>query len=120
VSVTVDTATVEQHHSVISGIAGHLGLNLAVEGTSTGAVVADARLVIFISIRVIIVVHNKLGVGVHEQAGQQGPMGTNSLLLTLGSLNDGTVISPHTLWSDNSSRIEGTGVCSSIAILTSY
>jgi hypothetical protein len=94
VSVTVDTATVEQHYSVISRIARHLGLNLAAEGTGT---VADARLVIFISIRVIIVVHNELGVSVHEQAGQQGPMGTNGLLSTPGSLNNGAVISPHTL-----------------------
>jgi hypothetical protein len=97
VSVTVNTATVKQHHSVISGIARHLGLNLAAEGTSTGAVVADARLVIFISIRVIIIVHNELGVSVYEQAGQQGPIGTNGLLSTLGSLNNGAVISPHTL-----------------------
>jgi hypothetical protein len=70
VSVAINTAAVEQHHSVVSRVIGHLSLNLTIKSTSTGAVVTDVRLVILISIRIIVVVHDEPRVGVHEQTGQ--------------------------------------------------
>jgi hypothetical protein len=120
VSVAVDTATIQQHHSIIFRIARHLGLNLTAESTCTGAVIADARLITQGSIRVVIVIQDELGVGVHEQAGQQGPMGTNGLLTPPGSLNNGTMISPHALGSVNTGRIERAGVHGSLAVPTGH
>jgi hypothetical protein len=116
VGVAINTAAIEQHHSIVLRVARHLSLNLTTESACTGAVIADARLIIQRSFRVVIVIQDELGVGVHEQAGQQGPMGTDSLLTPPGSLNNGTMIGPHALGSDNIGRIERAGVCGGITV----
>jgi hypothetical protein len=120
VSVAIDTAAVEQHHGVVSRVIGHPSLNLTTKSTSTGAVVTDARLVILISIRIIIVVHNEPGVGVHKQTGQQGPIRTNGLLTPPRSLNNGTMVSSHTLGRGDASRIERTSIGSGMAVPTGH
>jgi hypothetical protein len=43
-------------------------------------------------------------------------MGTDSLLTLLGSLNNGTMIGPHALGSDNIGRIKRAGVCGGITV----
>jgi hypothetical protein len=120
VSVAVNTATIQQHHSIIFRIIRHLGLNLTAESTCTGTVIADARLIIQGSIRVVIVIQDELGVGVHKQAGQQGPIGTDGLLTLPGSLNNSIMIGPHALGSDNTGRIKRASVHGSLAVLTGY
>jgi hypothetical protein len=83
-------------------------------------VVADAGLIILLSIRVIVVVHNKLGIGVYKQARQQSPIGPNSLLSLLGSLNNSAVVGLHVSLSSNSGGVASAKGCGSSTVLTSY
>jgi hypothetical protein len=120
VSVAINTTAVEQHRSIVSRIAGHLSLNLTAEGTSTGAVVADIGLIILLSIKVVVVIHNELGIGVHEQAGQQSPIGPNGLLSPPGSLDNSAVVGPHVSLSSNGSGVASAKGCGSSTVLTSH
>jgi hypothetical protein len=83
-------------------------------------VVADTAFIILRGIRIVVVVQNDLGIGVHEEAGQQGPMGTNGLLAALRGLDNGAVIVSPTVRGGDGGGIKGPKVGLEAIVLASH